>query len=221
MSNLNLFFPNSSTSGCISAMFFSYSQGFQTVSGMGIKKGKTYHTAVVVIPPEELWAPIQAIRRLHDCHYRRWMPHITLLYPFRPIEEFTHLREQFQEVLSDFPAFALRLSSFKEFHHGRGSFTLWLAPEPVEPLLNLLKQLEKIVPDCTDTRNFPGGFTPHLSLGQFRGKEHLLSKKQQFKKSWKPIAFVVKEICLIWRNDPPDDVFRIGEKVFLKSEMRI
>ena len=45
---------------------------------------KTHKTAVVVIPPDDLWAPIQALRKQYDRHFRRWMPHITLLYPFRP-----------------------------------------------------------------------------------------------------------------------------------------
>jgi hypothetical protein len=40
---------------------------------------KTHKTAVVVIPPDDLWAPIQALREKYDRHFRRWMPHITLL----------------------------------------------------------------------------------------------------------------------------------------------
>ena len=47
---------------------------------------KTHHTAVVAMPPPEVWEPIQAIRRQHDRNVHRWMPHITLLYPFMPHE---------------------------------------------------------------------------------------------------------------------------------------
>lgn len=42
----------------------------------------THQTAVVVIPPEDVWPSIQAIRREHDRKIRRWMPHITLIEPF-------------------------------------------------------------------------------------------------------------------------------------------
>ena len=44
----------------------------------------THESAIVLIPPQEVWEPIQAIRRVHDRQVRRWMPHVTLLYPFLP-----------------------------------------------------------------------------------------------------------------------------------------
>lgn len=56
---------------------------------------KTHKTAVVLIPPEECWPPIQAIRQEHDRHVRRWMPHMTMIYPFRPKEQFATMAELF------------------------------------------------------------------------------------------------------------------------------
>jgi hypothetical protein len=50
------------------------------------------HDLLVIIPPEAVWEPIQAIRRRHDRKLRRWMPHITLLYPFRPRSELLERR---------------------------------------------------------------------------------------------------------------------------------
>jgi hypothetical protein len=76
---------------------------------------KTHKTAVVIIPPEALWAPIQAVRKEHDRQFRRRMPHISLIYPFRP----------------------------------------------------------------------------------------------------KPLAFVVSEVSMIWRNERPDDIFRVGQFISL------
>jgi len=49
---------------------------------------KSYKTAVVAIPPDHLWGLIQGLRKQYDRHYRRWMPHITLLYPFLPVSSF-------------------------------------------------------------------------------------------------------------------------------------
>jgi poly(A) polymerase len=53
---------------------------------------KSHHSAVVIIPPEEVWEPIQALRRKYDRQIHRWMPHINLLYPF--VAE-----QHFQEVM--------------------------------------------------------------------------------------------------------------------------
>jgi hypothetical protein len=39
----------------------------------------THTTAVVIIQTIELWEPIQAIWKIHDRHFRQWMPHITML----------------------------------------------------------------------------------------------------------------------------------------------
>ena len=48
----------------------------------------THQTGLVIIPPPMAWPPIQAIRAAHDRKLRRWMPHITPIYPFLPAGEF-------------------------------------------------------------------------------------------------------------------------------------
>ncbi|MGA1195514.1 MAG: 2'-5' RNA ligase family protein, partial [Candidatus Latescibacterota bacterium] len=45
---------------------------------------KVHQSAVVLSPPQSEWDQIQAIRKKYDRNVRRWMPHITLLYPFYP-----------------------------------------------------------------------------------------------------------------------------------------
>lgn len=35
-------------------------------------------SALVIIPPEEVWSQIQAIREKYDPNFRIWMPHINL-----------------------------------------------------------------------------------------------------------------------------------------------
>jgi 2'-5' RNA ligase len=99
---------------------------------------KTHHTAVVLIPPAEAWPPIQAIRQRHDRHARRWvMPHITLLYPFRPRQAFPAVAEQLAAVCRTLAPFPLTLRALCHFDHGRGSYTLWLVPEPMQALIQL------------------------------------------------------------------------------------
>jgi len=96
----------------------------------------TYTTATVVIPPEDAWAAIQAIRQKHDNKFRRWMPHITLIYPFRSVDDFPMLHGPLAAAVARLPLFEVTLAEFKTFRHRRG-YTIWLNPVPHEPLADL------------------------------------------------------------------------------------
>ena len=96
---------------------------------------KTICAAAVIIPPHEIWRPIQAMRARYDRHFARWMPHITLAFPFRPKEEFESLAPQFEKACADIEPFEIELAEFRYFDHGRDSFTLWLEVKPPEPLI--------------------------------------------------------------------------------------
>ncbi|HXG18302.1 MAG TPA: 2'-5' RNA ligase family protein [Methylomirabilota bacterium] len=175
-----------------------------------VRSENTYATAVVLIPPLEAWAPIQELRSRHDRHYHRWMPHVTLLYPFRPREEFAARAEQFAAVCADRAPFTITLSRFDFFFHGRESYTLWLAPEPKNAIVQLQAALQRVVPECSDVWRYPGGFTPHLSVGQARGHTAKVNMLAALQRSWQPLSVQMTEISLIWRGEPPDDVFRVG-----------
>ena len=129
---------------------------------------KTHKTAVVLIPPEEVWEPIQAIRRRYDRHVGRWMPHITLIYPFRPRSLFDEAGRELCEKCRAIKPFELTLAEFEHFDHGRGRYTLWLAPRPEAALTRLQQTLESALPDCGDVSRHREGYTPHLSVGQVR-----------------------------------------------------
>jgi beta-phosphoglucomutase len=176
---------------------------------------KTHHTAVVAVPPEECWEPIQAIRRQHDRQFRRWMPHITLLYPFRPREMFTEAAVALRTAVADVDPFEITLREIRHFHHGRRSYTIWLAPEPVDELKHLQAVLQVAVPNCNDVARHAGGFTPHLSLGQARSAGAMEGVIRSLQDQWRPLTFTLARVSLIWRNDPPDDVFRVDRHIVL------
>ncbi len=176
---------------------------------------KTHRTAIVVIPPQSLWPPIQAIRQQYDRQLRRWMPHINLVYPFRPLEEFPALVEPLTDACRRIAPFAVQLAEFRFFHHGGERYTLWLAPEPKASLLQLQAAISVVVPDCDDVSRFEGGFTPHLSVGQVRGRTRMRKLITELQAGWQPLRFVVREIYMIWRGEPPDDVFRVAHTIGL------
>ncbi len=174
-------------------------------------------TAVVIIPPETVWPPIQSIRQQHDRQVRRWMPHITLLYPFRPREAFATVAPALEQVCTGMKPFPVTLAQFYSFSQARGRYTLWLAPEPAAPLVELQTALWQVVPDCDDTRRFRHGFTPHLSVGQVHGHDTMSRLVAALQNDWSPVQFTVMDVCLIWRNDPPDDIFRVAQRLPLGS----
>ena len=170
---------------------------------------KTYKTAVVLIPPEDLWAPIQALRQEYDRHFRRWMPHITLLYPFRPRVEFERVVPHLAQACGLMAPFEVSLERFDFFMHSHRSATFNLVPKPATAIKRLHQALLEKVPDCNDVALFAGGFRPHLSLGQARGRD-MAAFCRRWQATWSPLSFTLRQVHVIWRNNPPDDIFRIG-----------
>jgi 2'-5' RNA ligase len=119
----------------------------------------THQSAIVLVPPREVWEPIQAIRRVHDRQFRRWMPHVTLLYPFLPLMALAGAIPAATEVLGAVRAFEVVLARFDAFRHRGGTFTLWLAPEPKDVLVALQATLVRRFPECDAVNRFGGGFT--------------------------------------------------------------
>lgn len=166
---------------------------------------KATTAALVLVPPEEVWGPIQAIRKVHDRNIRRWMPHITLLYPFRPSSEFDGEAGRVAEVCASVAPFEVTLGGAAYFPESR---TVWLDPEPAEPILDLQSALMRAFPDCDDSARYVRGFVPHLSVGQSRDG----ALRAEVESSWRPLTFTADRICYVWRKDAPDDPFKIGRE---------
>jgi 2'-5' RNA ligase len=107
------------------------------------------------------------------------------------------------------------LISFGSFSHGKGHFTVWLKPEPTETLLDLHATIWAAVSYDEDYAQRIGEFTPHLSMGQTQ-REELLA---ELPSNWEPVSFRVADVCLIARQDPPNDMFEIVKKVALGPDV--
>ena len=178
-------------------------------------KKKTRLSAMVIIPPPDLWEPIQRLRREHDPQVKRWMPHITLLYPFVPESAFGEAAESAAAVCKRHRPFRLTLARFRYFVHGARSATLWLDPRPLAPLTDLQAALQKTFPHCDDVARLSGLFTPHLSVGRFAGEKKVAVACDRLQAEWAPLDFEVDRVCLIARSGKADDPFRVRREILL------
>lgn len=161
-----------------------------------------------------MWGSVQAIRKAHDKGFRRWLPHLTLLYPFAPKRDFKAVLPELAQVGWSQKPFELTLSTFRSFRHGP-AYTVWLEPEPKAAVVGLHKALLEALPQFGDTASFKGGFTPHLSVGQVEGAAKLKRLIGELQEGWQPLRFEVSEMSLISRREPPNDVFQVDQRVTL------
>ncbi|MDJ0693990.1 poly(A) polymerase [Mastigocoleus sp. MO_188.B34] len=168
----------------------------------------TYRSAIVIIPPKEVLAEIQNIRYLHDARYKRWMPHINLIYGFLPESYFVEAGKIIAPIVANLEPFTITLDSFQTFTH-RKSSTAWLRPQsqPEKALQELQTALQTLFPQCDEqSKKSKTGFTPHLSVGQFSSSAEAFAKLPE----WEPISFTVSSIALISRrNDEPFEVRQV------------
>lgn len=169
----------------------------------------THRTGLVVIPPRDAWAPIQAIRAEHDRKVLRWMPHITLVYPFVPLERFDEAAGRLAPALGSIGRFEVGLNRFETFVHPRDRYTVWLRPEPEEPLVALQAAAWSASWDGPPPRPPWRRFRPHLSVGQAEGRPAMLRLLENLRKSWPGLKFPVDRVAMIARDDLPDDTFRV------------
>ena len=176
---------------------------------------KTHTTAVVLIPPETVQAPIQAIRRIHDRNVERWMPHITLLYPFAVHRDFAAVMPALAQAAQEVFPFSVEFARFDDFRH-RKSSTMFLIPEPANDIVQLHNTLVKHLPDYDDTARYAGGFHPHLSVGQFQHRS-LRTEQQRLQKKWKPLRCEMTAFSLIYRSPETADRFVVAEQFAFKT----
>ena len=171
---------------------------------------KTHTTAVVLIPPETVQPPIQTIRRIHDRNFRRWMPHITLLYPFAERPDFTGIAPILAKAAQQMSPFSVQFTRFDAFKH-RKSCTMFLVPDPSAEIVRLHSILLQHLPAYDDTARFADGFHPHLSIGQFQHRS-LHTEQQRLQTEWHPIQCEMQAISLIYRSPETDDRFVVAQQ---------
>jgi len=177
-----------------------------------IPRLKVPYSAVVLVPPKKIWSPIQRIRREYDPQISRWMPHVTLLYPFVKEEYLKAAADKLRTVCAALEPFRLTLRDLSHFEQTSDTATLYLEPEPASKVKELHAELLSVLPWCDDTARFEAGYVPHLSVGRC-SMEKVEQVKTQLQQDWSPIHWKVSKVDLLARPAEEDGSFDVHESL--------
>ena len=164
----------------------------------------TVHTSTVaLVPPEEVWPPLQAARtELRDKGLFRWPPHINLLYPFVPPAHYAAAVEALSAAAASTSPFDVTLDALGCFG-GRSRGVLFCLPSSARDL-GLLRELQTAlqaaVPHCDDQQR-RGVFTPHATLAHFPSRVAAERARETLATKWEPVSFSSVEAVHILRRD--------------------
>jgi len=180
------------------------------MSPLGVNRSS--RSTVTIMPPESVWEPINAIRKKHDKQLMRWMPHINLVFPFEHPDRLDEQRDRLSAAAAAVGAWDLTLGTFRYFKHSSNRASVWLDPQPSEPLIALYAALMAQFPHLDTAQRFESGFTPHLSVGQ--AKTLVLGRRltDELNETWEPLTFRVDALTVLRRNarDPFEVAYRVA-----------
>jgi 2'-5' RNA ligase superfamily len=115
---------------------------------------------VLLVP--ELEPRIEDLRARHDPAARQGMPaHVTVLYPFMdPVKIGPTQRTRLAETVRGFQSFELSFA-----RTGRFPEALWIQPEPIEPIVAMVRAIEAAFPDYPPYRGQFETVIPHVTVG--------------------------------------------------------
>lgn len=142
-------------------------------------------SVLALLPPTSMLGAIEAVRSVHDKHFKRWPPHIKLIYPFleSPSELLEqggretahlkqHIRTRIERAIRGTAPFEMSLTGDLpgSFRHKstRRDCTVCLGPT-TQSVHNLQAALAAEFIEFVT----PPHYSPHLSIGQARGSEEM------------------------------------------------
>lgn len=160
-----------------------------------------YDTALCIIPPRRLWPSIDNLRSHYDKAYRKWPPHINLIYPFVQVDALPRAVEAIQSAVSSVQgprSITIRLDAAGVFPHRRDN-TIYLHDADDDPYQQL-KHLRRSILEALGQES-AADIKIHLTIGQTEQKNESWHNFLLQKAGFLPrVEWEVEQLCILVRE---------------------
>lgn len=147
-------------------------------------------TGLVIMPPPELRNEINMWRRVYHAYVSTVTPHITLCYPFIPINIWDSNRQAIFKALQGIRPFDIKFRELGTFV--RDESVLWLKPENGKNLSRIRMKIQELFSEYLSQSAL--AYVPHLTIGFFNSVDDLLEARKSVQKQLKPLQFTVNKV---------------------------
>lgn len=151
-----------------------------------------YLSAVVIIAPPEIQVAVTPLRLKYGMERMLRVPaHITVLFPFVPLQQLDSAAARLHEIYADFPAFDVTLDGYGFFPS-----TAYLKIVDPAPIKALFQRIHAAYPQYPPYRGAFGSddISPHMTVGEF-GSE--IERAAADFPPYKPLTFRVSRLHLL------------------------
>jgi 2'-5' RNA ligase/endonuclease/exonuclease/phosphatase family metal-dependent hydrolase len=160
-------------------------------------------TALAIVVPPRLQSDINVLRKVHDKAYRRWQPHVNVVYPFvapaRLDEAISLLKKNLAH--QELETLKLEVNEVGVFRHRKNATVFMKPSNESEAMLRKLRGSITQALGCEENEGtYEGGFRPHLTIGQASLLGGLIEKLVAKVEKVKGLAWNVKSLVVLKRE---------------------
>jgi 2'-5' RNA ligase len=151
-----------------------------------------YSTAVVIMAPPPIQAFATPLRLTHSFQGMMRVPaHITVLFPFVPLDQLDAACKILRKLMSDVAPFDVTLDGYGHF-----PTATYLKPADPAPIKALYYRIHTAFPNYPPYRGAFGvdDITPHMTVGEFQSE---IERASADFPPYKPISFRVSNLHLV------------------------
>ena len=136
---------------------------------------------------------IEAIRKRYEPDYKKFKPHISLVYPFQNIPQ-KQLYEHIEKSIKNIKPFKITLKGLKK--SVKAFYLYLLVDKGKNKIIKLYKNLNSKILVGFKNKDMPK-YIPHITLGAFKTKSDINKAIKNIKKDKIKAGYIIWEIHLL------------------------